>query len=126
MRTNTTLDSCRRSATLRSRAVRTLVPQGAVLFVASAASAQILPLPLPQTPPACGPEVKEEVVKALSAVEGPADDAQMGIEKEIYAKDHYCAQDAQTFAPQTNFLLAARECGASVSNMGSIFYEEMS
>jgi hypothetical protein len=103
---------------------------GAVLFVASAASAQFVtlpqPLPLPQTPPACGPEVKEEVVKALSAVENLADDAQEAVEKEVYAKYQYCAQDAATFAPPTNFLIAARECGASVSQMGSIFYEEMS
>jgi hypothetical protein len=103
---------------------------GAVLFVASAASAQFatLPLPLPQPQPqtTCGPEVKEEVVKALSAVENLADDAQLAVEKEIYAQYQYCAQDAQTFAAPINFLTAARECGASVSNMGSIFYEEMS
>ena len=45
-------------------------------------------------------------------------------ENELYAKYQVCAQDAQLVPP--SFFVAARECGASVSNLGSLFYEEMS
>lgn len=74
----------------------------------------------------CGPEVKEEVLKALTGVEDAAEDIQLATEKELYAKFQYCAQDAVAFAVSNNFLVAARECGAFVSNLGSIFYEELS
>jgi len=37
--------------------------------------------------------------------------------------DEYCAQDAQ-FVP-ASFVAAARECGAAISNLGSVFFEEM-
>jgi hypothetical protein len=74
----------------------------------------------------CGPEVKEEVVKTLAAVEGASADVQEATEKELYAKFQYCALDAQAFPVSSNFFVAARECGAAVSNLGSLFYEEMS
>jgi hypothetical protein len=65
-------------------------------------------------------------VKALSAVEGAAEDVQLATEKELYARFQYCAQDAAAFPVASNFLIAARECGAAISNLGSIFFEEMS
>jgi hypothetical protein len=74
----------------------------------------------------CGPEVKEEVLKAFAGLEDATDDVLLATEKEVYAKFQYCAQDAVAFAISTNFLTAARECGATVSNLGSTFYEEMS
>ena len=77
-----------------------------------------------QTVSVCGPEIKAEVAKALSAVDGADDLAKVATEKELYAKYSYCAQDSAQ-APAT-FLAAARECGAAVSNLGSIFFEEMS
>jgi hypothetical protein len=77
-----------------------------------------------QTVSVCGAEIKAEVAKALSAVDGADDLAKVATEKELYAKYSYCAQDSAQ-APAT-FLAAARECGAAVSNLGSIFFEEMS
>ena len=72
----------------------------------------------------CGPEVKEEVAKVLGSVADASDEEKLSVEKELYAKFQVCAQDAQ-LVPQS-FFIAARECGASVSNLGSLFYEEMS
>ena len=46
------------------------------------------------------------------------------MEKQLYAKYQFCAQDA-ALVPST-FVVAARECGATVSNLGSLFYEQMS
>jgi hypothetical protein len=77
-----------------------------------------------QTVSVCGPEIKAEVAKALSAVDGADDATKAGVEKELYGKYSYCVQDsAQASA---SFIAAARECGAAVSNLGSLFYEEMS
>jgi hypothetical protein len=100
------------------RAARILLAAGAVLTIA-------LPSPaLAQTASVCGPEVKAEVAKALSAVAGAADTDKLALEAELYAKYQFCAQDSQLVS--STFLAAARECGATVSNLGSIFYEEMS
>jgi len=69
----------------------------------------------------CGAEVKADIVKLLaSAVD---DAAKLALEKEVYAKYQYCADGAT--APST-FVAAARQCGATVSNLGSLFFEEMS
>jgi hypothetical protein len=95
-----------------------LLALASVLFVSQNAAAQ--------TQTYCGPEVKEEVVKALAGVEGAPDDQQLAVEKELYAKFQYCAQDAVVFPLPSAFVAAARECGAAVSNLGSLFYEEMS
>src|SRR5262249_19755611 len=47
------------------------------------------------------------------------------VEKELYAKYQHCGtQDAAQVPPA--FIAAARECGAAVSNLGSLFFEEMS
>jgi hypothetical protein len=98
------------------RATRILLAAGSVLAFSLSTPA------FAQTTTVCGPEVKLDVVKFLaSAVD---DAAKLALEKEIYAKYQYCAQDSAT-VPST-FLAAARECGAAVSNLGSIFYEEMS
>ncbi len=102
-------------ATRRSRAARAALILGGVLLVWSPSAAQA------QT--SCGPEVKEEVVKTLAAVAGASEGAQLKLEAELYAKYKVCAEDAQQVP--TEFFVAARECGASVSNLGSLFYEEM-
>ena len=96
-----------------------LLAVASVLIVSAPYAAQA------QTGTYCGPEVKEEIVKTLAAYEGAAAEVQESVEKELYAKFQYCALDAQAFAP-SNFFLAARECGAAVSNLGSLFFEEMS
>jgi hypothetical protein len=92
------------------------------------ASALLISLPsdaLAQDQTACGPEIKEEVAKTLSAVAGASEAVQLRLEAELYAKYQYCAQYDAAFVPST-FFVAARECGAAVSNLGSLFYEEMS
>jgi hypothetical protein len=106
------------SADVRSRATQGLLVAGTALLVSLPSSA------LAQGLTYCGPEAKEEVVKALAAVEDAPDEEKLAVEKELYSKFQVCAQDAQ-FVPST-FYVAARECGASVSNLGSLFYEEMS
>jgi hypothetical protein len=110
-----TLQNYRRD--VRSRAARILLTVGSALLVSlpSAARAQSLTV--------CGPEVKEEVAKALESVADAPEADKLSLEKELYAKYQFCAQDAQ-LAP-SSFYVAARQCGAFVSNLGSIFYEEM-
>lgn len=115
-----TIDSllCRCCPDVRSGAARILLAVSSALLVSLPSAA------LAQTQTVCGPEVKEEVVKALAAIEGAPEDKQLALEAELYAKYQFCAQDAQ-LVPST-FYVAARQCGASVSNLGSLFYEEMS
>jgi hypothetical protein len=108
---------CRR---VQSLVVRALVVAGGVVLVSLPATAAA------QTGTVCGPEVKEEVAKALSALEGQGDDEKAAAEKELYAKYQYCIQDAQFAPPPSTFFSAARQCGASLSQLGSLFYEEMS
>ena len=103
-----------------SLCVRTLMALASVLIVASPRLAHA------QTQTYCGPEVKEEVVKALAAVEDASEDQQLAVEKDLYAKFQYCAQDAYAFPVSSTFVTAARECGAAISNLGSVFFEEMS
>jgi hypothetical protein len=100
---------------VRSRAARILVAAGAVVLVSLPTAA------LAQSQTVCGPEVKEEIVKALAGLDG---DKLASVEKELYAKFQFCTLDAQQVP--SNFFIAARECGAGVSNLGSLFYEEMS
>jgi hypothetical protein len=75
-----------------------------------------------QTATVCGAEVKAEVVKALSATFA-TDADKLAFEKDLYVKYQFCLQDAQV-VPAT-FVAAARECGATVSQVGSLFYEEL-
>ena len=103
---------------LRFHALRTLLVVGSVLAVS------LPPLAAAQTATICGPEVKEAVAKALTAVPSGDVAAKLSLEQELYNKYQFCAQDAQ-LVPST-FAAAARQCGATVSNLGSIFYEEMS
>ena len=103
---------------VRSRATRILLTVGSALVVS------LPPAALAQTASVCGPTVKEEVAKALASVADAPDEQKQAVEKELYARYQFCAQDAQVAQPA--FVAAARQCGASVSNLGSIFYEEMS
>jgi hypothetical protein len=94
-----------------------------LLLATAAAAVALSGVAQAQTATFCGPEVKEEVAKELSGVAGASAAGQADLEKELYAKYQFCLQDAQ-LVPST-FLIAARECGATVSNLGSIFFEEM-
>jgi hypothetical protein len=103
---------------VRSRAARILLAASTAVLVSLPSAA------LAQSQTLCGPEVKEEVVKALASIEGAPEAEQLAVEKELYAKYQVCAQDAQL--TPSSFYVAARQCGAAVSNLGSLFYEEMS
>jgi hypothetical protein len=71
----------------------------------------------------CGQEVKEYVAKVLAST----DSAKLkSTEDALYKQFSYCAQDAQNVASTDTFFAAARQCGAKVSILGSLFYEEMS
>jgi hypothetical protein len=105
-----------------------MLAAGGVLAVSlpTSALAQIAPVPVPVPVPVCGAEIKEEVSKALSVFDDSNDvEKRVAVENQLYAKyAQYCAPDAQL--AQASFYAAARECGASVSNLGSTFFEEMS
>lgn len=70
-------------------------------------------------------EAKEEVAKTLAEIEKASDAAKLKVEAELYAKYKYCGEQDAQLAP-ASFHAAARECGAAVSNLGSLFFEEMS
>jgi len=103
------------SRLIRVRAAELLCGVGTLLAVSLPTSA------LAQSP-VCGPEVKQQVASALAAAVD--DTARSTLEKDLYARYQSCIADSQ-LAPAT-FFAAARECGATVSNLGSIFFEEMS
>src|SRR5262245_1880620 len=110
---------------IRSNVTRILVAAGAALVVAmpSVASAQIV-VPPPTT--ACGPTVKEEVIKLLADVDSLTDDAKAALYDSVYQKYSSCGtSDAALTPPTSTFFVAARECGAAVSQLGSLFYEEL-
>jgi hypothetical protein len=95
-----------------------------LLFGAVTALAVFPSAALAQTASACGPEVKADIVKALAGVENASDTDKAAVQLQLYDKYKFCAQDAQLVP--ASFFEAARECGAAVSNLGSLFYEEMS
>lgn len=103
---------------VRSRSARVLlaIAGGVLMSLPSTAHAQ--------TTTICGPEIKEEVVRALAAVENAPEAEKQKVEAELYAKYQYCTQDSQ-IVPST-FYTAARQCGGSVSQLGSLYFEEMS
>ena len=111
------MHACRSMNDARGFAKGILLAAGAVLAVSLPSPAQA------QTSTVCGPEVKAEIVKALSAVAGASAATQLALEKELYVKYQLCKQDAQLVS--STFVAAARQCGATVSNLGSTFYEEM-
>jgi hypothetical protein len=102
---------------VRVHATQILLGAAAVVVVSLPSSA------FAQTSTVCGPEVKAEVAKAFASFQGASDDEQLAFEKDLYAKYQFCVQDS-ALVPST-FFAAARECGAAVSNLGSLFYEEL-
>ncbi len=77
-----------------------------------------------QTTAICGAEIKEAVAKKIASVESAPESQKLAMYDELYKQYQYCAQDSRYVA--TSFSEAARECGAAVSNLGSIFFEQMS
>ena len=72
----------------------------------------------------CGTEVKEEALASLAALAAVDDVSRVSREAELYKKYSYCIPIGQTVPAA--LAAAARECGATVSNLGSIFFEEIS
>jgi hypothetical protein len=112
--------------TIRStfcRSVRVVRAQAAGLVLAIAGALLVsLPSAAAAQSTQCGPEVKEYIVKALESVADEPADKKAAFEKELYSQFQYCG--ANQAAPST-FYIAARECGASITQLGSLFYEEM-
>ena len=103
-----------------SRIARALVSLGAALARCSPRAS------LAQTKTYCGPDVKEYVAKALSAAEDQSDEQKLALQADLYAKYKDCIQDAALIPATAPFFVATRECGAKVSQLGSLYYEEMS
>jgi hypothetical protein len=103
---------------LRSRVVHTLLAIGSALLMSLPSAA------FAQSTTVCGPEVKEEVAKLVAGLENGGDAAKVATESDIYKMFEYCGLQDAVLVPST-FIAAARECGASVSNLGSLFYEQM-
>jgi hypothetical protein len=79
---------------------------------------------LAQTTTVCGPDVKEAVAKRIASVENAPDAQKAAVYDELYKLYQYCSEDSKSTS--STFFEAARQCGAAVSNLGSLFYEEMS
>lgn len=74
----------------------------------------------------CGQNVKEYVAKTLDEVDQADPEKKAAVEEQLYKQFSYCGtQDAARLPTTDPFHAAARQCGAKVSNLGSLFYEEM-
>jgi hypothetical protein len=78
-----------------------------------------------QTQTLCPPAVKEEVAKALADKAGAPESEQLALQAQLYEKYKSCAGDAQFVLPDDGFRVAARQCGAKVTKLGSLYFEEM-
>ncbi|WP_257462490.1 hypothetical protein [Archangium lipolyticum] len=79
-----------------------------------------------QQSPTCDASVKEEVVKALEGSEKLNKAEQSKLQESLYAKYKECGSaDAAKPQPNDPFFIAARQCGARVTQLGSLFFEEM-
>jgi len=115
MRINSLLDG---SLGRGSRIVRALAAASLMMLMALPTAS------FAQTAVTCGPEVKNEVAKVLSANDSLPEEKKAVLYAQLYEQFKYCQQDS-VLTP-TAFTNAARNCGASVSNLGSVYFEEMS
>lgn len=74
----------------------------------------------------CGPEVREAAAREIDAIAGLPEQEKAAAEANIHSKYKHCAQDAHGIPTNDPFFGAARQCGATVSQLGSLAYEEMS
>jgi len=70
----------------------------------------------------CGPEVKEAAAKELAEIATLPEQEQAEAQAKLYEKYKFCLQEAA----EPEFHVAARQCGARVSQLGSTYFEEMS
>jgi hypothetical protein len=79
-----------------------------------------------QPAPPCDASVKEEVVKALEGSNKMSEAEQLKLQETVYEKFKECGSaDAVKLQANDTFFIAARECGAKVTQLGSLFFEEM-
>jgi len=120
MMTNSMLQRCWNGP----RAVLVLLSAVALSVPLAAMAQEPLPtIPVPKLQ--CGEDVKEAVAEALGNVKDASEADKLATEADLYVKYAGCAEDAKLI-PATNFYLAARECSAKVSYLGSLYFEEMS
>lgn len=72
-----------------TRAAMTLLALGSAFALCSPVAV------LAQSKTYCGPEVKEEVARALASVEDASDSDKLAMEAQLYEKFQGCAQDSQ-------------------------------
>lgn len=78
-----------------------------------------------QTTTLCGAEVTEEVAKQLALNAKLSEADQLALQAKLYEQFSYCANDAKNVPPDDNFYVAARQCSAAATYIGSLYYEEM-
>jgi len=79
-----------------------------------------------QSTTACGASVKAEIVKQLDAASKQGEAEQLKLQATLYEKYKYCGVYDGAQIPSTDpFYTAAKACGAKVSYVGSLYYEEM-
>jgi hypothetical protein len=106
-----------RLSCLRFRITRVLMAVGSLVALSLPTSA------FAQTE-VCGPDIKDQAAKELSAVVGADEKTVLALEAAVYNKYLYCLVPGQPVPPA--LAAAARQCGASISQLGSIFFEEIS
>ncbi|MDO9002860.1 MAG: hypothetical protein Q7V20_05345 [Aquabacterium sp.] len=80
-----------------------------------------------QSTTVCGPDIKNEVAKALEGASKLSLTEQSQLQASLYQKYKYCGTyDAAALPAADPFHTAARQCGAKVAYLGSVYYEEMS
>ncbi len=78
-----------------------------------------------QTGTVCPSSVKDEVAKMLASASTMSEKDYQAYQASLYDKYKYCAQDGVNLPPTDPFYTAARQCGAKVAYVGSLYYEEM-
>lgn len=80
-----------------------------------------------QTSTACGPSVKSDVAKQIAAAANSTEAEQLKLQAALYDKYKSCGTIDGAQVPASDpIYTAARQCGAKVSYLGSLYYEEMS
>ena len=75
---------------------------------------------------ACGPEILSDIAKQLAPNFKKSEDEQLKLQAQLYDQYSFCGtEDAKNLPATDPFYTAARQCGASVSYNGSLYYEEM-
>jgi hypothetical protein len=111
--------------------IRSLL-HGAWRLLALGASSFTLLVAMPfaahaQSTTACGPSVKADVAKQVAAWAGLSEAEQLKMQATLYDKYKSCGTIDGAQVPASDpIYTAARQCGAKVSYVGSLYYEEMS